>query len=186
MILHSEELFDLIRRDEWRMDVLKTARDMGLPDAWVGAGFVRSLVWDHLSGHTDETPLRDVDVVYFDPANTDEAFEKDIDKRLSEKMPGVPWSCKNQARMHLKFGVGAPYKSTEDGLRHWLETSAAIAVRMDGAGQLHVLAPFGLEDLFNLRIQPTPYARAHKMDDYKGLAAKKNWQSRWPRLVIGA
>lgn len=179
----KEKLFALARNDPWRMAALEAARDLGLPDCWIGAGFVRAMVWDHLSGYDAPTQLDDVDVIYFDPADTDEATEKVHDEKLKALMPAVPWSCKNQARMYLKFGGGRPYVSTEDGLRHWLETPTAVALRLDAAGELHHLAPFGLEDLFAMRIAPTPHA-ATRADQYKNRVLKKPWRTQWPKLEI--
>lgn len=184
---HASDLIALVTQDTWRMDVLYAVRSLGLNDCWVGAGFVRALVWDHLSAYTDQTPLRDIDVVFYDESNTEESFEKMLDQKLLAIMKDIPWSCKNQARMYLKFGMGVPYRSTEDGLRHWLETSAAVAVRLNDFDAVEILAPFGLEDTFNLSIRPTPFAVAHRMDDYRHLAATKPWKQRWPRLqVLGA
>ncbi|MFO1121307.1 MAG: nucleotidyltransferase family protein [Hyphomicrobiales bacterium] len=31
-----------------------------------------------------------------------------------------------------------------------------MAVSLDAAGHLHVIAPYGLDDLFGMRIRPTP------------------------------
>jgi hypothetical protein len=42
------ELRALIASDDRRMRVLHAVRDLGLPDCWVAAGFVRTRVWDHL------------------------------------------------------------------------------------------------------------------------------------------
>jgi hypothetical protein len=180
----QQRLFSLAKADPLRMAALAAVRDMDLPDCWIGAGFVRAMVWDHLSGYVQQTPVDDVDVIYFDPAHTDEGMEKEYDARLKAMLPGIPWSCKNQARMHLKFGRGAPYIGTEDGLRHWLETPTAVALRMDGQNALHLLAPFGLDDLFNMRIAPTPYAREHKPEQYLARARAKPWRKLWPRLVL--
>jgi hypothetical protein len=180
----KDRLFALVRTDPWRMNALTAARDLGLPDGWIGAGFVRALVWDHLSGRATPTRLDDVDVIYFDPANMDEATEKAHNEKLKLLLPSVPWSCKNQARMHLKFGAGNPYKDTEDGLRHWLETPTAVALRLDGEGNFHLLAPFGLTDLFAMRIAPTPYARLNRPDQYRGRVLSKPWRSQWPKLEI--
>lgn len=180
----KEKLFSLVSNDPWRMDALRAVRDLGLPDGWIGAGFVRALVWDHLSGYEAPTKVDDIDVIYFNPANADESAEKAYDEQLTARLPGLPWSCKNQSRMHLKFGNGAPYQSTEDGLRHWLETPTAVALRLDNDNVLHVLAPFGLDDLFALRIRPTPYAIAHKPAAYAERVRTRPWRALWPKLEI--
>src|SRR3546814_6422100 len=44
-----EILQRLLQADDERMRILRHVSYLALPDCWVGAGFVRSLVWDH--GH---------------------------------------------------------------------------------------------------------------------------------------
>ncbi|WP_434154138.1 nucleotidyltransferase family protein [Pseudomonas sp. JZ134] len=47
---------DWIAEDPLRCQVLTCVAQLHLPDAWVAAGFVRNLVWDHLHGYTVPTP----------------------------------------------------------------------------------------------------------------------------------
>ncbi|MBL0408362.1 nucleotidyltransferase family protein [Microvirga aerilata] len=50
--------------------LLLHVESLGLPDCWIGAGFIRNTVWDVLHGHEiDITRLNDVDVVFLDPSN---------------------------------------------------------------------------------------------------------------------
>ena len=180
-LARAEELCALLRGDAWRMAALEAVRDLRLPDCWIGAGFIRSFVWDRLSGFETSIP-EDVDVVYYDPRHTSEDSEKAHDAMLAARRPGVPWSCKNQARMHLKAGLAAPYADAADGLRHWTETATAVAARMDDSGRLHILAPFGLEDLFTMTVRPTPFFRAGRMAQYRARLHAKGWQRRWTGL----
>src|SRR3990167_2279381 len=62
----EKDIIHIIREDEWMMSVLRIAEGLHLPDWWIGAGFVRSKVWDHLHGYKERTPLPDVDIIYFD------------------------------------------------------------------------------------------------------------------------
>src|SRR5829696_6605698 len=85
--------------------LLLHVESLGLPDAWIGAGFIRNSVWDVLHGRTiDVAHLADVDVLYFDPDDTRKEREPEIERRLRNLAPRVPWSVKNQARMHLRNG----------------------------------------------------------------------------------
>ncbi|WP_374992117.1 nucleotidyltransferase family protein [Paenibacillus sp. LHD-38] len=119
------------------------------------AGFVRSKVWDYLHGF-EETRLPDVDVVYFDPEHTDESIEKEYERSLKKINSSVPWSVKNQARMHTKNGH-VPYTSTADGLSNYPEVCTAIGVYLNSNGEVVLVAPYGVEDLVNLIVRPTPY-----------------------------
>ena len=181
------DVLRLIADDAWRMRVLETVCALDLPDCWVGAGFVRAIVWDWLHGHAESTPLDDVDVIFFDSARTDSALESLHEQRLAAlwpaDQPAVPWSVKNQARMHLRNG-DQPYADTSDALCHWLETPTAVAVRMDHEGELEVLAPLGVNDLLTLRIAPTPHARKRRLDAYRERVLAKPWVRQWPKLDL--
>jgi hypothetical protein len=53
---HEAQLKALLAQDRVRMQVLRTVRGLELPDCWVAAGFVRSLVWDHLHQRNADAP----------------------------------------------------------------------------------------------------------------------------------
>lgn len=62
----KKDILKLIEKDPWMMKVLDTVQQLNLPDWWIGAGFVRSKVWDYLHGYTVRTHLPDIDVIYFE------------------------------------------------------------------------------------------------------------------------
>ncbi len=179
------DILALVAADAWMMAALGAVAGLGLPDAWIGAGFPRGAVWDRLHGYASRTPLDDIDVVYFDPEVCDPAAEAVLERRLGELLPGLPWSVKNQARMHLRNG-DAPYRDSADALAHWLETPTAVALRLNDGGDLELLAPLGTEDLLGLVVRPTPHARtqAHRLAAYRERLEKKNWPAKWPKLRV--
>ena len=190
----SDDLLRLITADAWRMAALRAVRTLRLPDCWIGAGFVRTLAWDQLHGYERPTLLADIDVVYFDrEANdfdreaNDHTVEDDHERRLAAlwppNLPTVPWQVRNQARMHLRNG-DAPYADTADALRHWLMTASAVAVRLNAEDGLELLAPFGLADLFAMRIAPTPHAQSRRLAVYRQRVESKPWTQQWPRTTI--
>lgn len=149
---------------------------------YASAGFIRNLYWDHAHQHSQSTPLNDVDVVYFDTRNIEKAQEKLIETQLNKILPGVPWSVKNQARMHYKSGH-VPYTSLENALSNWVETATAIGVRVNNDYTLSFVAPWGLRDLFDLILRPTPYFISRQeilLDRVK----QKRWQERWGKLTM--
>jgi hypothetical protein len=168
--------------DPWSMRVLRTTRALNLPDWAIGAGFVRNPVWDAITGKSVRTKPSDVDVLYHDPADLAPERETAHEEMLRAVMPEVDWSVTNQARMHLHNG-DAPYKSTEDALRFWLETPTAIAITLDSYDRLRVMAPFGFEDLMALRVRPTPRGR-ERIDAYRQRIESKQWQRFWPSMTI--
>src|SRR5690606_14180994 len=50
----------------WLVSVLRVVRELGPPEAFVGAGVIRNGVWDALDSAHRAAPLDDVDVVYFE------------------------------------------------------------------------------------------------------------------------
>ena len=161
---------------------LEAVAALGLPDCWIGAGFVRAPVWDALHGYRAPTPLDDVDVVFFDPDSRDER-EAPAEAALARALPGHNWSVHNQARMHL-HNQDPPYRDTAEALSCWLETATAVALRLNAEGRLELLAPHGLADLFGLRVRPTPHARANKLEAYRARLERKRWLDKWPRLTV--
>jgi hypothetical protein len=175
-------LIALLRADAWRMRRLAAVEALGLPDCWIGAGFVRSAVWDALHGRAPAVPDGDVDVVWFDRARAGAAEDRAIEAALALREPAVRWSVKNQARMHARNG-DAPYASTEDALRAWPESATAVAVR-SRAGILEILAPFGLVDLFALIVRPTPSFTGERQAYVQARVGAKRWLERWPLLRV--
>lgn len=179
----TRRLVDLMAADSGAMAILRAVRELRLPDWAIGAGFVRNRVWDAVSGHAAQTVPGDTDVLYFDPGDLRPESETTLEARLRAVMPDAPpWSVTNQARMHLENG-DRPYTSTLDALWFWLETPTCVALRLERDNTLTVLAPHGLDDLFGLRVHPTPNGRV-RLEAYRKRIGGKNWPARWPRVTI--
>ena len=162
---------------------LRAVAALGLPDAWIGAGFIRNALWDHLTGRTTWSDASDIDVLYFDAEALEESRDMALEGLLRDAFPDDPWSVRNQAQMHLRNG-DAPYADCADALRHWPETATAVAAQMGDAGTVEVLAPFGVEDLSAMIIRPTPVFAANKMDVFRQRLAAKRWAERWPEVTV--
>lgn len=183
-ILTKSDIVNLIREDEWMMDVLRTVRELQLPDSCVCAGFLRNKIWDFLHGYTKPTPLADVDVVYFDPHHHDQGAERVWETKLQRMRPGIPWSVKNQARMHLR-NQDPPYSDTSDALAHFLETPTAVGASLNEDGEIRLFTPHGLDDLVQLIVRPTPTTLQHidtKGPMYAQRIKDKKWKEQWPLL----
>lgn len=163
----------------WRL--LACVRDLELPDCWIGAGFVRNTVWDWAHGRRPSPSDGDVDVVWFDASRQDRELDQAYESQLRAMAPGIGWSVKNQARMHLRNG-DQPYASTMDAMRHWPETATAVAVRRTGRDGCEIAAPFGLDDLMDGVLRPTPHFASGKRDIYRERLRLGQWRARWPRL----
>lgn len=183
MILTNDDIIRIIEEDEWMMDILRTAQSLNLPDWWVCAGFVRSKIWDVLHGFHERTPLPDIDVIYFDESNVEEKIEKYYENRLKQRQPAIPWSVKNQARMHV-VNNDLPYSSSTEAIAKFPETATALGVKLDGEGKIMMTAPHGINDVVNFNIRPTPYfsKKEERMDYFYQRVYKKNWNSIWHKV----
>ncbi|MEH7483296.1 nucleotidyltransferase family protein [Neobacillus drentensis] len=167
------------------MNILKAAKSLNLPDWWICAGFVRSKIWDTLHNFNVRTPIPDIDVIYFDPTNIDELMEKKLEERLKTLMPNIPWSVKNEARMHVKSNM-PPYFSSIDAISKFPETATALGVKLDEKDNVILTAPCGIGDVINLRVKPTPYFTKTKerVEIYEDRISKKNWKTIWKNLKV--
>jgi hypothetical protein len=178
----SDDIADFIAHNPRMMRCLAALAAHGPAGAWIGAGFVRNAVWDHLSGlDTEATPLADLDVVFHDPAIATAEQDAAFEAALCTAAPDLPWSVRNQARMHERNGHH-PYRDVADAMTHWPETATAIAARL-GPNGVEILAPFGVDDALEMIIRPTPGFRAKPEIPLARLEAK-GWLTRWPSLRV--
>ena len=179
---HASALQAILASDPARCGVLAMVRSLGLPDCWVGAGFIRNAVWDYLHDRPPSRHTGDVDVVWFCPERARPAEDKEVEAALRALDPSVDWSVKNQARMHLRNG-DAPYAAAVDAIGHWPETATAVAARQTPAGSCEIAAPFGLGDLFDLALR-TPRFAGEKRGVFLDRVQSKGWLAIWPRLRV--
>ncbi|MEM6806366.1 MAG: nucleotidyltransferase family protein [Bacteroidota bacterium] len=181
---YEAELKSLILADEWMMKRLLAVQEFGIEDAWIGAGFVRNRVWDHLHDFPLDNQLNDIDVIYFNPNELSPEKDQEMEAVLSSKYPNDPWSVKNQARMHLKH-MHNSYQSCEEALSNWVETPTCVAAKLwPGISEIHILAPYGLEDLMTLKVRPNPSYGPAKAELYNRRIRQKKWANKWPKLDI--
>lgn len=185
MINNEEDIIRLIYADEWMMNILREVNTLQLPDWWVCAGFVRTKIWDTLHGYTERTPLADVDVVYFDASNLDEEIEKQLEIRLDQMNPHIPWSVKNQARMHV-INNNPPYSSSVDAISKFPETVTALGLKIDQHNQLVLTAPCGITDVLEMHVKPTPFFAEYndRMAVYEKRIEQKKFKDRWPKVLV--
>jgi hypothetical protein len=179
--LGTDFIKDLIKKSSLLMLVLSALRNEHGNQLWLAGGAIRNYVWDQLTGRL--TPQDDFDVVYFSSQNLEKITDQQIQKRLSDALPSVlKISVKNQARMHLSNGEPIT-NSFEEAIRQWPETATAIAIRLTNDGDLEIFAPYGVADLQNLIVCPTPYHRANP-GSYNFRTTTKGWSTSWPELKI--
>ncbi|QEI09346.1 nucleotidyltransferase family protein [Pigmentiphaga aceris] len=168
------------------MAALRAARSLALHDWCIGAGAVRSLVWDTLHGHACPSAPEDIDVVYYD-ARACPAQDAQLEARLRATIPTMRWEVTNQAHVHEWFAstlgqTVAPFSSLKEGIATWPEYATCVGVYVNEDDSIGIVAPYGLDDLFNLRVRHNP-TRA-SLDTYRQRVHDKRFQERWPRLSI--
>ncbi|MET3899918.1 hypothetical protein ABIB57_003881 [Devosia sp. UYZn731] len=182
-----QALEDIVRSQPVLMAVLTGLRDMALPDAWLVSGAVYNVVWNHLTGRPALTGIKDVDLIYFDPADLSYEAEDRVIKAAEARFAGLPLpvEVRNQARVHLwfpqKFGiVVTPLTHSTEALKRYASRTHAVAVRLEADNTLTIETPFGLEDLFAFRITPNAVLDNRAAHDAKGARAK----TVWPEITV--
>ncbi len=168
--------------------LLVRLRDSGLPDAWLSSGAIYGTVWNVLTGRPRRHGIKDYDIIYFDGSDLSwEGEDREI-RRVSALMAslGLPVEIRNQARVHLwyrhRFGADYPMlRHATESLDYYASRTHAVAVRAGPQG-IEIRAPFGLEPVFAMRMEPNtvlPNAASHRE---KAARAQVNW----PELTVVA
>ncbi len=183
----EQRLADILRAAPSLMRVMAIARDLALPDWMIFSGAIYQKAVNHLTGREPDYGLKDYDLGYFDARDTSYEAEDRVIRRAAAAFP-PPLDrlveVRNQARVHLwfedRFGEAyAPLSDSAEALTRFTTTMFAVGARLDPDGELRIFAPFGLEDLFALRLRPNP-TRATRGFARTAEAAL----ARWPELTI--
>lgn len=146
------------------MQVLTTMRALDLPDWLMMSGAVYQRVLNALTGRPPDYGVRDCDLGYFNASDISYDAEDAVIRRAAAAFVEPLRSAvevRNQARVHVWFEshFGEPYtplSCTAEALERFVSPMFAVGVRLELDDRLHVVAPFGLADLFELRLQPNP------------------------------
>jgi len=182
----EQRLEGIVRGSPSLMQVLETARDLDLPDWLIFSGAIYQRVLNQLTGRDPDYGIKDYDLGYFDPDTSYEAEDAVIRRVAAAFQPPLRdmVEVRNQARVHLwfeaKFGEAyAPLTRTADCLERFVSPLFAVGVRLEADGRLTVLAPFGLDDLFALRLAPNPRRVTNGFARTSASAT-----ARWPELIV--
>ena len=183
----ERRLVRLVGQSPEMVETLEACRRYGLPNHYLAGGAVTQMVWNGLLGRPLLDQVKDFDVVYFadEPLEAQARHEEALQAVLGH---GVAVDVKNQARVHewypRKFGREIePYGCAEDGIASWLP-AFAVGVRLEDGGlegKWCVVAPFGLSDLWSMRVRPNKTVMGR--GDYVRMTA--SFKRRWPQIVVG-
>lgn len=177
----------ILRADPAVMRVLRIARGLALPDWRLASGAIYQTVWNALTGRPAGHGIRDFDLLYFDGADTSYEAEDRVITRARPRFSSLPApvEIRNQARVPLwfrqKHGIDYPSLScTDEALVNYAARTHSVAVRLEADGRLSLAAPFGLADIFAMRLVPNPVLDNSATYLDKALRMK----SAWPELEI--
>jgi len=182
---HRAALERIVRGVPWLVDAFRAARGMDLPDWWIVSGALYGTVWNHLTGRPARMGIKDIDLFYFDPDTSWEAEDAVIARGAEVFAPDPPVEIRNQARVHLwyeaRFGRPcAPIADCTDAMRRFASPTHAVGMRLRADDGFDVAAPYGLEDVFAMRVAPNP-ARANR-ETHEAKAARQ--KRVWPELEV--
>lgn len=188
---HAQRLAEVLAASPRVMTVLRAARDLALPDPLLFSGAVYQTAWNALTGRDPDHGIKDYDLGLFDPDVSWDAEDVWI-RRVAAALPpplDATVEVRNQARVHLwfnaRFGGDEPYaplRSTAEALERFVCPAFGVGARLSGE-EVEIVAPFGLDDLFALRLRPNP-RRPFREDAFARVTASA--QARWPELTVSA
>jgi hypothetical protein len=186
-VADPDRLEQILRSTPWFWELLEAARDVDAPDWLLGAGALRTAVWDRLHGYAEPSGVRDVDLAFFDPVDLTPARDEEVENELRARLPHAPWEARNQAAVHLwypaKFGTTVePLTSSADAVGTWPETATSIAVRLHPDDRLEVVAPLGVDDLYALILRRNP--RRVTEEQFEKRLQEKRITERWPQVTV--
>ena len=184
-MLIRQDLLQAIQLNTDLMKILTIIRNLDLKDSWLAAGSVRNFIWNLLSDKSPFDRETDVDVIFFDPAISYEDT-LGIERKLKEDFPQYQWELKNQVYMHLHSPHTAPYTSSRDAMSKYPERCTVVGLRLNEDSTLELFAPYGLEDIMNFQVSPTPHflENEDRMKLYQERLSKKKWQEKWENLTF--
>jgi hypothetical protein len=182
-----ERLTTILRATPPLTQALTVARRLSLPDWLVFSGAVYQPVLNHLTGRPLDYGIKDYDLGYFDASDLSYDAEDAVIRRVKAAFDEPLRSMvevRNQARVHLWFETKfresyGPLSSTAEALERFASATFAVGVRLESDDRIYIEAPFGLADLFALRLRPNP---RRKTVGFARTAA--DVRRRWPELVI--
>lgn len=177
----------IIRRDPDLMHLLDRLRTLALPQWRLVAGCLYQTVWNALTDRPRGTGIKDYDLIYYDGADLSWEAEDIVIQRVAAATRDCvgPVEVRNQARVHLwfadRFGCDyPPLASADEALRYYASIVHAVGVRLNDDDRLDIAAPFGLNDVFEMRIRPNRMLANAASHTSKAERAK----AIWPEVII--
>ena len=142
---------------------------------------------NHLTGRPLDYGIKDYDLAYFEASDLSYEAEDAVIRRaraaFDEPLRSMV-QVRNQTRVHLWFEAkfGEPYgplSCTAEALERFTSATFAVGIRLEADDRLDIETPFGLSDLFALRLRPNPRRKTIHF-----ARTSVDVRRRWPEIVI--
>lgn len=183
--IYRQRLCALVHNSPRLMLALQAAARLEL-DSWcIAAGAIRTLVWRHIFPFAKGCAAQDLDLAYLNQSAIPD--QRAIEAHLRQVLPELNWEVTNQALVHTWYRdhrghTIAPLNNLAQALAGWPETATAVGVYLDTQGELQVIAPFGLSDLFAGIVRHN--AGAVDISVFQARLQSKAFLQHWPELQL--
>ncbi|MFZ1635474.1 MAG: nucleotidyltransferase family protein [Chitinophagales bacterium] len=180
MDLVKQNILDIIGNSNKINCIIQSIKGIDRENLFLTGGSLRNIIWNNLHYYSEEYELEDCDIIFYNSTELTKDYEESIKNRLEYLNPNFKWSVKNQARMHIRNGH-APYNGIYGALKAFPETCSAVAIDQN----LNIVAPYGLNDLYNLTVSPTQFCIDNEIAVYDRRLRQKKWINKWMHLKFG-
>lgn len=183
----AARLAEILRASPRVMTVLEGMAAIGLPDPLLFSGAIYQTAWNAITGRDPDYGIKDYDAGFFDPDtgwDAEDAWIKKAAAHFDAPLDQLV-EVRNQARVHIWFPDKyrepyAPLRNSAESLERFVCPAFSVGARLDAAGEVEIVAPLGLDDLFSMTLRPNPNRPpATFWDKVTGSA-----QARWPELTV--
>lgn len=180
-------LINIIKEDSLLSEIADLLSRYHKNSCYIGAGSIAQTVWNLKTNKPTGYGIEDIDIIFYNKDELDENCETEIYNYLKSNLrdKSICLDIKNQARIHLwyknKFGYDiTPYISLESAVNTWPTTASAVAIRKHTDNDWEIYAPYGLDDLFQLKVKAN---NRQITEDIYNMKLKK-WKTKWEELDI--
>lgn len=181
---YQAQLINLIKNNPEFIKILQVINRTHLPQATLCGGAVRNLVWDQKNHVPSTLVINNLDVFYNDRSESSEETLI-VKARLNQAAPKYLWNLHNIA-LPKRFSSDIAADSIEDAIKAIPETASAVGVNLTPGGDIMVVAPYGLDDLFEQKLRPTPVfaQNDHGLVKFNRRIDRKNWLTKYAGVEL--
>ncbi len=184
--IEQRRFWQIVQMHDELMQIMQSLQQLDA-SSYVAAGALRHVIWAHLHAVPYHLAGTEVDVIFFDQTDINDHRAAALKQALDQQFPHIQWDVTNQATVHHWYRTEkneciAPLQSIVEALSFWPETATALALRLDQQQGFELIAPFGVQDLFELKLRWNPNLVSYKIFEQRYL--EKRFFEKWPKLQL--